>query len=160
MLPDLCSLIFISYHPFLLDIKDKMTEKSFWFPQAIFPEFSFLTKSYLFFKLQIFKNSFTYVTARIMTYSCMLFTTNVPVPLWVYGKHAQLITLRFLHRTMALPNIEWEKPAIYIAHAAYEALTSNRTFPRTMLLIHSAPRCKFGMMSRKCWGKINFFMST
>lgn len=62
-----------------------------------------------------------------MAYSCIFFTTNGPVPLRVYGKHAQLIILRFLYRTMALTNIiQSEKPTIYTVRAAFEALVQTR----------------------------------
>lgn len=62
-----------------------------------------------------------------MIYSCIFFTTGGPVPLRVYGKYAQLIILRFLYRTMALPNIiHSEKQAIYIVHAAFEALIQTK----------------------------------
>lgn len=127
LLPDLWTLTFISYQPFLEDIKEKRTEKSPWFPSVFFfPKPVFLLNPILFLSCKIFKNSFLHVTARIMTYSCTFFTTNGPMPLRVYGKYAQLIILRFLYRTMSLPNIESEKPAIYTVHAAFEALVQTR----------------------------------
>jgi len=62
-----------------------------------------------------------------MTYCCIFYITNGSVPLRVYGKHAHLITLRLLWRTMVLSNIiQSEKPAIHTVHAAFEALVQTR----------------------------------
>lgn len=61
-----------------------------------------------------------------MTYPWKFFTTNGPVPLRVYGKHAQLITPKFLYRTMSLSNTQSEKAATHTICVAFATVVQTR----------------------------------